>query len=89
MPAIWVEEVSHGSIFFLTVILNFSVSLFKGIQLNSEMVAFFKKKLINSLKTLNIIHWASICGGIGVAAICLIYYVIQRRKPEAEVAPLK
>ncbi|XP_039964589.1 sensory neuron membrane protein 2 isoform X3 [Bactrocera neohumeralis] len=73
----------------LTTVLMPAIWVEEGIQLNSEMVAFFKKKLINSLKTLNIIHWASICGGIGVAAICLIYYVIQRRKPEAEVAPLK
>ncbi|XP_054084730.1 sensory neuron membrane protein 2 isoform X4 [Zeugodacus cucurbitae] len=73
----------------LTTVLMPAIWVEEGIQLNSEMVAFFKKKLINSLKTLNIIHWASICGGVGVAAICLIYYVIQRRKPEAEVAPLK
>ncbi|CAD7002438.1 unnamed protein product [Ceratitis capitata] len=73
----------------LTTVLMPAIWVEEGIQLNSEMVAFFKKKLINSLKTLNIIHWASICGGIGVAAICLIYYVIQRRKPVAEVAPLK
>ncbi|XP_054733548.1 sensory neuron membrane protein 2 isoform X3 [Anastrepha obliqua] len=73
----------------LSTVLMPAIWVEEGIQLNSEMVAFFKKKLINSLKTLNIIHWASLCGGIGVAAICLIYYVVQRRRPETEVAPLK
>jgi len=46
------------------------------------MVAFFKKKLINTLKTLNIVHWATLCGGIGVAVICLIYYVYQKGRVE-------
>ncbi|XP_067646318.1 sensory neuron membrane protein 2 isoform X2 [Eurosta solidaginis] len=73
----------------LPTVLMPAVWVEEGIQLNSEMVAFFKKKLINSLRTLDIIHWASLCGGIGVASICLIYYILQRRKPEAEVAPLK
>ncbi|XP_037946465.1 sensory neuron membrane protein 2-like [Teleopsis dalmanni] len=72
----------------LTTVLMPAIWVEEGIQLNNEMVAFFKKKLINSLKTLNIVHWASLCGGIGVALICLMYYVVYRRKP-IEEAPLK
>lgn len=69
---------------------QFTLSL-QGIQLNDEMVAFFKERLINTLKTLNIIHWASLFGGFGFAAICLIYYVVNRRETgvNAVEAPLK
>nr|QEO32906.1 sensory neuron membrane protein 2 [Delia antiqua] len=74
----------------LTTVLMPAIWVEEGIQLNNEMVAFFKKRLINTLKTLNVVHWASLCGGIGVAAMCLIYYVVHRRKPAAVVeAPLK
>ncbi|TMW51777.1 hypothetical protein DOY81_003158 [Sarcophaga bullata] len=74
----------------LTTVLMPAIWVEEGIELNSEMVTFFKKRLINTLKTLNVVHWAALCGGIGVAALCLIYYVVQRRKPTAVVeAPLK
>ncbi|XP_043649460.1 sensory neuron membrane protein 2 isoform X1 [Drosophila teissieri] len=62
----------------LPTVLMPAIWVEEGIQLNSEMVAFFKKKLINTLKTLNIVHWATLCGGIGVAVMCLIYYIYQR-----------
>ncbi|XP_073836371.1 sensory neuron membrane protein 2 isoform X2 [Musca autumnalis] len=73
----------------LTTSLMPAIWVEEGIQLNDEMVAFFKKRLINTLKTLDIIHWAALFGGFGVAAICLIYYVVQRRKPVVIDAPLK
>lgn len=62
----------------LPTVLMPAIWVEEGIQLNGEMVAFFKKKLINTLKTLNIVHWATLCGGIGVAVACLIYYIYQR-----------
>ncbi|XP_068142736.1 LOW QUALITY PROTEIN: sensory neuron membrane protein 2 [Drosophila tropicalis] len=62
----------------LTTVLMPAIWVEEGIQLNGEMVAFFKKKLINTLKTLNIVHWAALCGGMGVAVICLLYYIYQR-----------
>ncbi|XP_039229640.1 sensory neuron membrane protein 2 isoform X3 [Drosophila yakuba] len=62
----------------LPTVLMPAIWVEEGIQLNGEMVAFFKKKLINTLKTLNIVHWATLCGGIGVAVMCLIYYIYQR-----------
>lgn len=67
----------------------FFIFYFQGIELNGEMVTFLKKRLINTLKTLNIVQWAALFGGIGVAAICLIYYVVRRRKPAAVEAALK
>ncbi|KAM7358354.1 sensory neuron membrane protein 2 isoform 3-T8 [Cochliomyia hominivorax] len=74
----------------LTTALMPAIWVEEGIELNGEMVTFFKKRLINTLKTLKVVHWAAIFGGIGVTAICLIYYVIHRRKPAAVVeAPLK
>ncbi|XP_036672330.1 sensory neuron membrane protein 2 isoform X1 [Drosophila suzukii] len=66
----------------LPTVLMPAIWVEEGIQLNGEMVAFFKKKLINTLKTLNIVHWATLCGGIGVAVICLIYYVYQKGRVE-------
>ncbi|XP_017053105.1 sensory neuron membrane protein 2 isoform X1 [Drosophila ficusphila] len=66
----------------LPTVLMPSIWVEEGIQLNGEMVAFFKKKLINTLKTLNIVHWATLCGGIGVAVICLIYYIYQKGRVE-------
>lgn len=67
-----------------------SIFITQGIELNAEMVTFFKKRLINTLKTLNVVQWAALFGGIGVSGICLIYYVVHRRKPAAVVeAPLK
>ncbi|XP_037813023.1 sensory neuron membrane protein 2 [Lucilia sericata] len=74
----------------LTTVLMPAIWVEEGIELNGEMVTFFKKRLINTLKTLNVVQWAALFGGIGVAAICLIYYVVQSRKPAAVVeAPLK
>lgn len=50
------------------------------------MVSFFKKRLINTLKTLDIVHWAGLGGGIGVAVLGVIYYIFQRgRQTEAPV----
>ncbi|XP_017843953.1 sensory neuron membrane protein 2 isoform X2 [Drosophila busckii] len=62
----------------LTTVLMPAIWVEEGIQLNSEMVAFFKRKLINTLKTLDIVHWAGLCGGAGVAVLGLIYYIYQR-----------
>ncbi|XP_013112607.1 sensory neuron membrane protein 2 isoform X2 [Stomoxys calcitrans] len=75
----------------LTTALMPAIWVDEGIQLNDEMVAFFKKRLINTLQTLSIVHWAAFLGGFGVAAICLIYYVVHRRQPAVVVAeaPLK
>ncbi|XP_050742428.1 sensory neuron membrane protein 2 isoform X1 [Drosophila biarmipes] len=66
----------------LPTVLMPAIWVEEGIQLNGEMVAFFKKKLINTLKTLNIVHWATLCGGIGVAVICLVYYIYQKGRVE-------
>ncbi|XP_016969029.1 sensory neuron membrane protein 2 isoform X3 [Drosophila rhopaloa] len=66
----------------LPTVLMPAIWVEEGIQLNGEMVAFFKKKLINTLKTLNIVHWATLCGGIGVAVMCLIYYIYQKGRVE-------
>ncbi|XP_052846716.1 sensory neuron membrane protein 2 isoform X1 [Drosophila gunungcola] len=66
----------------LPTVLMPAIWVEEGIQLNGEMVAFFKKKLINTLKTLNIVHWATLCGGIGLAVICLIYYIYQKGRVE-------
>ncbi|KAH8375190.1 hypothetical protein KR200_001225 [Drosophila serrata] len=66
----------------LPTVLMPAIWVEEGIQLNSEMVAFFKKKLINSLKTLNIVHWGTLCGGIGVAVLSLLYYIYQRGRVE-------
>ncbi|KAH8366171.1 hypothetical protein KR093_009962 [Drosophila rubida] len=71
----------------LTTVLMPAIWVEEGIQLNGEMVKFFKKKLINTLKTLDIVHWAGLCGGLGVAAMSLIYYIYQRGRPEE--APVK
>ncbi|XP_034136791.1 sensory neuron membrane protein 2 isoform X4 [Drosophila guanche] len=71
----------------LTTVLMPAIWVEEGIQLNGEMVAFFKKKLINTLKTLNIVHWAALCGGAGVALISLLYFLYQ--KGRGVEAPLK
>ncbi|XP_034108646.1 sensory neuron membrane protein 2 isoform X2 [Drosophila albomicans] len=72
----------------LTTVLMPAIWVEEGIQLNGEMVKFFKKKLINTLKTLDIVHWVGLCGGLGIAAISLIYYIYQRGRQEDE-APVK
>ncbi|KAH8398402.1 hypothetical protein KR215_012028 [Drosophila sulfurigaster] len=72
----------------LTTVLMPAIWVEEGIQLNGEMVKFFKKKLINTLKTLDIVHWVGLCGGLGIAAISLIYYIYQRGRQEEE-APVK
>ncbi|KRG06261.1 hypothetical protein AWZ03_000894 [Drosophila navojoa] len=69
----------------LTTVLMPAIWVEEGIQLNGEMVQFFKKKLINTLKTLDIVHWAGLCGGVGVAAFGLIYYIYQRGRPVKEL----
>ncbi|KAH8339199.1 hypothetical protein KR074_006881 [Drosophila pseudoananassae] len=66
----------------LTTVLMPAIWVEEGIQLNGEMVAFFKKKLINTLKTLNMVHWAALCGGVGVAVISLLYYIYQKGRVE-------
>ncbi|XP_032594528.1 sensory neuron membrane protein 2 isoform X2 [Drosophila grimshawi] len=66
----------------LTTVLMPALWVEEGIQLNGEMVKFFKQRLINKLKTLHIVHWAGLCGGMGVAVLGLIYYVFQRGRPE-------
>ncbi|XP_062134393.1 sensory neuron membrane protein 2 isoform X2 [Drosophila sulfurigaster albostrigata] len=72
----------------LTTVLMPAIWVEEGIQLNGEMVKFFKKKLINTLKTLDIVHWVGLCGGLGIAVISLIYYIYQRGRQEEE-APVK
>ncbi|KAH8402839.1 hypothetical protein KR222_002260 [Zaprionus bogoriensis] len=62
----------------LTTVLMPAIWVEEGIQLNGEMVSFFKKKLINTLKTLDIVHWAGLCGGMGVAVLGVVYYLCQR-----------
>ncbi|XP_023174134.1 sensory neuron membrane protein 2 isoform X2 [Drosophila hydei] len=69
----------------LTTVLMPAIWVEEGIQLNGEMVKFFKKRLINTLKTLDIVHWAGLCGGVGVAALSLIYYIYQRGRPVKEL----
>ncbi|XP_064544794.1 sensory neuron membrane protein 2 isoform X2 [Drosophila montana] len=71
----------------LTTVLMPAIWVEEGIQLNGEMVKFFKKKLINTLKTLDIVHWAGLCGGMGVAVLSLLYYTYQRGRPAK--APVK
>ncbi|KRF84431.1 sensory neuron membrane protein 2 isoform X4 [Drosophila virilis] len=71
----------------LTTVLMPAIWVEEGIQLNGEMVNFFKKKLINTLKTLDIVHWAGLCGGMGVAILSLLYYTYQRGRPAK--APVK
>ncbi|XP_030570540.1 sensory neuron membrane protein 2 isoform X2 [Drosophila novamexicana] len=71
----------------LTTVLMPAIWVEEGIQLNGEMVNFFKKKLINTLKTLDIVHWAGLCGGMGVAILSLLYYTYQRGR--AAKAPVK
>ncbi|XP_030385127.1 sensory neuron membrane protein 2 isoform X2 [Scaptodrosophila lebanonensis] len=71
----------------LTTVLMPAIWVEEGIELNNEMVAFFKKKLLNTLKTLDIVHWAALCGGVGVAAVCLLYFAMQRSRPQE--APVK
>lgn len=88
MPAIWVEEVCTLDAFTFRKPPCMTCNLLhlQGIQLNGEMVSFFKKRLINTLKTLDIVHWAGLCGGIGVAVLGVIYYIFQRgRQTEAPV----